>query len=341
MELHVGDTVRYLNDVGGGKVSKILSNTMVEIIDESGFQIPVLVRELVCIQKNENSEQASDASQITQTVVTETEDIEGNDTPNFYIGFVRNTTDSKLFDVYVINDCNYYANLVVFVQKNTQCEYLQHILIEPNTKVFVQQLSYEEISDITHILVQTVLFKTKAFQALPPLSIEFVIHPVKFYKPGVFTVNDFFDEDAYVVEMPKTKISAFEQDAEMPNLEAILHEKISQDMYTHVPEVKEKEHIREIDLHIHELVDNELGLDAAAKLDIQLQTFEKELARAMSEGVEKVVFIHGVGNGVLKAKIRGILDRDYGHLLYQDASFQKYKFGATLIYIKGATRKKR
>ncbi|HON52714.1 MAG TPA: DUF2027 domain-containing protein [Bacteroidales bacterium] len=341
MDLYVGDVVRYLNDVGGGKVSKILSNTMVEIIDDSGFQIPVLERELVCVERAQQLESANEMLQVTSEVTTDTVEIEGNDTPHFYLGFVRNTTDSKLFDVYVINDCNFYANTVVLYRKNNDNHYVQHILIEPNTKVFVQQVSYEEISIISHIIIQAVLFKSTAFQIIEPIHIECSISPVKFYKPGVFTVNDFFEEDAYVIDLQNTHVAKAKNEVSTHDLENMLQQKIKQDSFVKPQPIVEKEHIREVDLHIHELVDNELGLDAAAKLEIQLQTFEKELAKAMTDGVEKIVFIHGVGNGVLKTKIRGILDRDYGHLLYQDASFQKYKFGATLIYIKGATRKKR
>jgi hypothetical protein len=72
------------------------------------------------------------------------------------------------------------------------------------------------------------------------------------------------------------------------DLENMLQQKIKQDSFVKPQPIVEKEHIREVDLHIHELVDNELGLDAAAKLEIQLQTFEKELAKAMTDGVEKL-----------------------------------------------------
>ncbi|MBK8808503.1 MAG: Smr/MutS family protein [Bacteroidales bacterium] len=87
----------------------------------------------------------------------------------------------------------------------------------------------------------------------------------------------------------------------------------------------------EVDLHIHELVENESGLEPNEKLEIQLNHFEERLNEAIKDKLRKVVFIHGVGNGVLKMKIRNILDRKYSKLRYQDASFEKYKFGATLV----------
>jgi hypothetical protein len=47
----------------------------------------------------------------------------------------------------------------------------------------------------------------------------------------------------------------------------------------------------------------------------------------------KIVFIHGVGNGKLKLEIRRSLDRDYPQLKYQDASFQEYGYGATMVIL--------
>jgi len=46
----------------------------------------------------------------------------------------------------------------------------------------------------------------------------------------------------------------------------------------------------------------------------------------------KIVFIHGVGNGVLKNEIRKQLERKY-KVYYQDASFREYGYGATMVII--------
>ena len=42
-----GDKVRFLNDVGGGTVTKILNTKMAQVENEDGFEIPVLISELV------------------------------------------------------------------------------------------------------------------------------------------------------------------------------------------------------------------------------------------------------------------------------------------------------
>ena len=47
MKLKVGDQVKFLNDTGGGKVTRIISKDMVEVLNEDGFEVPVLADELL------------------------------------------------------------------------------------------------------------------------------------------------------------------------------------------------------------------------------------------------------------------------------------------------------
>ena len=49
------------------------------------------------------------------------------------------------------------------------------------------------------------------------------------------------------------------------------------------------------------------------------------------EGIP-IVFIHGVGEGVLKEEL-GYLFRKYDNVKFYDADYQKYGLGATEVYI--------
>lgn len=89
----------------------------------------------------------------------------------------------------------------------------------------------------------------------------------------------------------------------------------------------------EVDLHMSELVDNELGLDHGEKLDIQLRHFEKMLKMAERQRVPRVIFIHGIGQGVLRAEIRKMLDQFYPHCSFHDAPYHEYGHGATEVRI--------
>ena len=89
----------------------------------------------------------------------------------------------------------------------------------------------------------------------------------------------------------------------------------------------------EVDLHIEQLVDSERGLTPGDKLRIQISYFERKMEFALQNNFHRIVFIHGVGAGVLKHELCRLLDEIY-HLEHFDAAFQRYGFGATEVLIR-------
>lgn len=87
-----------------------------------------------------------------------------------------------------------------------------------------------------------------------------------------------------------------------------------------------------VDLHIEKLMEDHYGLTNTEKLDIQVKQFRKKLEMAINGHFTKVVFIHGVGNGVLRQTIRDLL-KTYEGIEYSDASYQKFGAGATEVRI--------
>ncbi|GEQ86559.1 hypothetical protein ULMS_20670 [Patiriisocius marinistellae] len=88
----------------------------------------------------------------------------------------------------------------------------------------------------------------------------------------------------------------------------------------------------EVDLHIHQLVHNEKGMSNYDMLEIQIDTARRQLEFAMLKKIQRVVFIHGVGEGVLRTELE-FLFRKYENVSYNDANYQKYGRGATEVYI--------
>ena len=86
-----------------------------------------------------------------------------------------------------------------------------------------------------------------------------------------------------------------------------------------------------IDLHIHELVDDQSGLQDRTKLDIQLNHFERMMRIAGEQRVRRVVFIHGVGQGVLRHQIRSRLEMYYPDCSVRDGNPREYGAGATEV----------
>ncbi|KOY52269.1 Smr/MutS family protein [Polaribacter dokdonensis] len=89
--------------------------------------------------------------------------------------------------------------------------------------------------------------------------------------------------------------------------------------------------ILEVDLHINQLLKSTRGLDNYDMLNLQISTAKRKIEYAISKRISKIVFIHGVGEGVLRAELTSLLNRY--PVKYYDASYKKYGLGATEVYI--------
>lgn len=89
----------------------------------------------------------------------------------------------------------------------------------------------------------------------------------------------------------------------------------------------------EVDLHIHELVDDQRGLPDRAKLAIQMDHFDRMMDIAKREKLRRIVFIHGVGQGVLRHQIRTSLDQHHPDCTYREGDPRKYGSGATEVWL--------
>lgn len=88
----------------------------------------------------------------------------------------------------------------------------------------------------------------------------------------------------------------------------------------------------EVDLHIHKLTKSNKGMSHHEMLNLQLDAAKGQLEFAIRKRIQKVVFIHGVGEGVLKEELH-YLFRRYDNIKYYDAEYRKYGTGATEVYI--------
>jgi len=88
----------------------------------------------------------------------------------------------------------------------------------------------------------------------------------------------------------------------------------------------------EVDLHIEKLVPSVRGLNTIDILNCQLDAARGQLEFALRKRIQRIVFIHGVGQGVLKEELRTLFRR-YEGLEVNDADPRKYGMGATEVYI--------
>ncbi|MDG1729390.1 MAG: DNA mismatch repair protein MutS [Algibacter sp.] len=101
------------------------------------------------------------------------------------------------------------------------------------------------------------------------------------------------------------------------------------------PKVRSKDRYEptmEVDLHINQLVNSTRSMSNHDMLTLQLDTAKRKLEFAINKRIQKIVFIHGVGEGVLKMELEYLFGR-YQNLKFYDANYQKYGLGATEVYI--------
>ncbi|WLD25097.1 Smr/MutS family protein [Flavobacterium dauae] len=96
---------------------------------------------------------------------------------------------------------------------------------------------------------------------------------------------------------------------------------------------KKDEIVLEIDLHIEKLVKDFKHLSNFDILNIQVDTTRHKLEFAIKNRIPKLVFIHGMGEGVLKTELEFLFGR-YPEITFRDANYRKYGLGATEVYIK-------
>ncbi|EAQ48889.1 MULTISPECIES: Smr/MutS family protein [Leeuwenhoekiella] len=147
---------------------------------------------------------------------------------------------------------------------------------------------------------------------------------------SIITSDGFeFDVNAHEIVPDKTLDLDFDQ-----NLDSLIKEKESFYKKRKKPVAKAKGVVppMEVDLHIHQLTKSERGMTAHDKLNLQIDTARRKLEFAINKRIQRVVFIHGVGEGVLKAELEYLFSR-YDTIKFYDANYQRYGLGATEVYI--------
>jgi hypothetical protein len=123
------------------------------------------------------------------------------------------------------------------------------------------------------------------------------------------------------------------------NINEIKKEKEIPKPRSFVKEKKDKNElpVPEFDLHIEKLVPNKRGMSNYDILTLQAETAQRHIEFAIRNRIPKIVFIHGVGEGILKAELDFLLGR-YDNIVFQEANYQKYGQGATEVYFKQNTK---
>ncbi len=335
MKIKVGDKVKFLNDTGSGEVVGIIDKNKALVQIEDGFEVPVLLKDLVLSGGNYSGEKepavvyqtANREIEIPQVLINEQTQV---DDEEIIFAFMPEETSSG-FSTYLINSSSYFLKYVISSEKEGEQVIYHQGELEPGIKILLRNYQPSQLSDEENFSIQIILYNHGPFRHLAPIDMLVKFQAAEMYDAGRRIENDYFHEKGILFTI---------HDWKAPKEEKMLidPEELKKAMLSK-GDVKKKEKVvveggpEEVDLHIENLVDDHSNMDNAQILDIQLSRFRTTLETAIIHKNRRIVFIHGVGNGKLKYELRKILDTEYKKVRYQDTSFKEYGYGATMVII--------
>ncbi len=310
-------------------------------------------------------EEEYDAADREITYKAKVEERKGGNVLNLYYAFVpedvKNFSKST-FACYLINDSNYYVHYLYMSIEGQSFKLRGEGELEPNTKIYIESFAPDQLNEIDRVRFQLLSFKRdKDFVAKPVCDVQFRIDKVKFYKLHTFQPSEFFDEPALLYPVVKNddvaQLKPVEADkliyVEEDNSNAVKPKKgnlnnvsVNEQAYNklkgleklntskHAQSKKSNDDVLVVDLHADKLLETTVGMGTADILNYQLDFFRRTLEENKHNKGRRIVFIHGKGEGVLRRAIVNELRYRYKNYPYQDASFQKYGYGATQVTIR-------
>lgn len=381
MELKIGDKVRFLNEKGGGIITALLSTSMVQVAIEEGFEVPVMVKDLIKIEPNgaadrffdrpvnvniKSTDQSAKNDQSGQKGYQRPQDQSVQDDLNqvnepgpvtplyrqsgaglsegIYVIFEPN--DQKWLvtgniDIVLVNNTSYDAIYSFLLEdRNNTFSGVNYDVILPYSKIPIETITREDLESWSSGIVQVLFYTQESQELLEPLNAHFKIKPAKFFKDTSYQEFKLTGSKAIVFNLGDLAAQKILTGSPMDklNIDPASRQKIE----SITPSALIDKHRTgpreaEVDLHISALRTDYPTMPQNEILIYQLNYFSDMLESAIAYNYNRVVFIHGIGNGTLKSSIIRKL-RDYENIELRKANFAQYGNGAVEIIIHSDNR---
>jgi hypothetical protein len=357
MQFKRGDKVKFLNETGGGVVSRV-EGLLIFVEIEDGFEIPTQASNLVKIDGIGSAARFFDEdfglrrSTIRQTEPeAEEEPVQrasqklnrqaANDTSHFakgiYLALVpqdQRILIAGLVDVYLLNHTGADILYNIYLKKaDGRFQGTDFGSIEPECFLHLFELNRQKLNEWNEGIIQA-MFHEVLTPAVPiPVSTEFRVKPSRLLKEDNYTESPWFKERAILIFAAGLSVS----DTPDKNSLNELAEKFGQPTISQKAKIIKNEPLiekhqttkgeAEVDLHISALSNDYGRLSNHEILRLQKDYFLRTLDSAMTEGYHKVFYIHGIGNGTLRNTLIEAL-KEFEDVKVRTAPFVQYGNGA-------------
>nr|MBC7611480.1 Smr/MutS family protein [Pseudopedobacter sp.] len=313
MKYQLGEFVRFVDENREGFITKIISDEMVGVTGDDDFEIPVMVNNLTRVHghDNYNNNLKEDASQ--------------NSVSNFiekgvFVGVIADKNKGSVVHFHLINETSY--QLLTSLKMNLKGAFKGAFIgeVKPQSEIKVYSASLAEMDSWPEFHFQTLFYTAKDKPVIKPLVFDIKFRAKDF--SGSKTQIPILKEQGWLIRMDEPEL-------------VIDAEKIKESFFKPTEEKKQVDKpAKEIDLHIEKLRDDHDFLNKHEMLEIQLAQFHKNLEAAIVHKFEKIVFIHGAGNGTLQHEIHKVVSKHSSVKTYMDAQKEKFGYGATEVIFK-------
>ncbi len=344
-----GDKVRLLHEKGEGVVIRNTAEFLY-VDTGDGFELPVLHNDVIIIEKAPEKQELQSRNddhieqfQKTESPVHHKESVKkeihkkGSEiVKGIYLAFAPVNQDVVLagdISLYLINYTKISTFYVLYTNELNQSKPAYSGTIEAASALLIDTISRNDTAKFRNGVFQCLFTESTGRGVAAPFFSHLEIKPERFLKDDMYAFNSAismyslttqllrFDEIQWIQgAMGK---DAFRKDQEVHHSRIIEKEGLIM-KYTTAPGEAE------VDLHIESFVENPQTIDDAMKLKKQLDLFRECYESAQENRYSKVVFIHGVGVGVLKIEIQKFL-RTQENIQFRDAPIARYGIGATEV----------
>ena len=311
--MKIGDRVRFTHGKEEGRIVKIIDAKQVEVEIEDGFRIPALKNELVIV--------AAEESHIALGVEESDMSITPYKWNGVYIAFTQ--FNDQTYELNLLNDTSYKTYFVIGEEKDEYYKGVFSGVVEKESYVKLSEVNIKDFDNWPEFVIQLIFFAYGESQFHQPLLKKLRFRSASFFKNK--KLAPIINKESYLfrLDLDAVKVDAKTLEENMSEAKVVVNSK---------PAITKPS--REVDLHIEKLTDKHSGMSNTAMLTLQLSTFQNNLDNAFATGMDEIIFIHGVGNGVLKKEIHKILSNNKNIKFFQDAQKEKFGYGATLVRLK-------
>ena len=214
--------------------------------------------------------------------------------------------------------------------------------VPPYSKILVESVEREDLGLWTEGILQGLFFQDESPAWLLPFSKDYKIRVNHLGRQENYVFPVFMQQKTLLVPVLDAALHKAEGIALQTGKARNEEGKAEQPARNIVTDSKNplqaymiQRDVAEVDLHVEKLLSTRLELKNAEEKDYlarQLQVFETCLNQAINQRLSKIIFIHGIGNGILKAEMEKKL-KQYENLHFMEASRVKYGAGALEVYI--------